>query len=221
MEIFKLLSVLLCYPEQELLDAIPSIQQRTEELSVDSTLLMPLFRHLQNDDLIKLQEGYVQLFDRNPGHSLHLFEHIHGEDRLRGQALVNLLSEYKTHGYDISVLDELPDYLPLFLEFLSVCDEKQALELLGAAIDVISHLGQKLLKVQSVYAGIFVLLESYSPVKAQPLTVAPVKDMDEAMEKFGPNSEGIEPLLQANQVSQCNLCTVEDKDRETNHALSR
>lgn len=218
MEIFKILSVLLCYPEQELIDAVPLMEKRLKQLGIDYDPLVPLFDYLQKGDLIELQEVYVLLFDRNPGCSLHLFEHIHGEDRLRGQALVNLMSEYKENGYVLSVFDELPDYLPLFLEFLSVCRKEQALELLAAAIDVIGHIGHRLSKDHSVYAGIFVLLESCSSVKAQPLTAPPVRDMEEAMEKFGPNIEGVEPLL---QVNSCNVCSVENKDRESSHALPR
>lgn len=218
MEIFKILSVLLCYPEQELIDALPLIKNRLETFHIEDRSLMPLFEHLQNKDLISLQEEYVQTFDRNPSCSLHLFEHIHGEDRLRGQALVNLMSEYKENGYDISVIDELPDYLPLFLEFLSVCHEKETRELLAASIDVIDHIGSKLRKNQSVYAGIFTLLVSYSPVDPQPLRTPPIKNMEEAMEKFGPNIEGVEPLL---QTDSCNLCSIDDKNKEASHALSR
>lgn len=218
MEIFKILSVLLCYPEQELVDALPSILGRLKTLEVEWSLLSPLLEHLKEKDLIDLQEEYVSLFDRNPSCSLHLFEHIHGEDRLRGQALVNLMSEYKANGYDISVIDELPDYLPLFLEFLSVCNEDEAKDLLAASIDVIDHIGSKLRESQSVYMGIFTLLVNYSSVQPQPLKVPPVKDMEEAMEKFGPNIEGVEPLLQTNA---CNLCSVDNENKGASHALSR
>ncbi len=217
MEIFKILSVLLCYPEQELVDSIPFIQERVKELNVEEHYLSSLFNYLQTNDLICLQENYVYLFDRNPSCSLHLFEHIHGEDRMRGQAMVNLMSEYKANGYNISVIDELPDYLPLFLEFLSICQEHEAYELLAASIDVINHIGKKVTKAQSVYAGIFALLAYYSPVLPQPLIVAPVRDMDEAMEKFGPNLEGVEPLLQS---KGCKLCSVDHKNKEVNHVLS-
>ena len=210
MEIFKILSVLLCYPEQELVDALPSILGRLKTLEIEWSLLSPLLEHLHEKDF--------SLFDRNPSCSLHLFEHIHGEDRLRGQALVNLMSEYKANGYDISVIDELPDYLPLFLEFLSVCNEGEAKDLLAASIDVIDHIGSKLRESQSVYAGIFTLLVNYSSVQPQPLKVPPVKDMEEAMEKFGPNIEGVEPLLQTNA---CNLCSVDNKNKGASHALSR
>jgi len=85
----------------------------------------------------------VQLFDRNPSHSLHLFEHIHGEDRARGQAMVDLIDEYRQHGFE-PVADELPDYVPLFLEFLSLCDADEAARLLGDAVHVLAHVAKKL-----------------------------------------------------------------------------
>ncbi|MCR2493331.1 nitrate reductase molybdenum cofactor assembly chaperone, partial [Salmonella enterica] len=79
--------------------------------------LQPLIGHLASQDLIALQETYVATFDRNRAHSLHLFEHVHGESRDRGQAMVDLLETYRQHGFE-PVVSELPDHVPLFLEFL-------------------------------------------------------------------------------------------------------
>ena len=77
-----------------------------------------LLAELQTLDLYDLQERYVDLFDKTRRHSLHLFEHIHGESRDRGQAMVDLVAHYERGGLDVTA-NELPDYLPLFLEFLS------------------------------------------------------------------------------------------------------
>lgn len=210
MQIYKILSVLLCYPDQELLDSLPAINQELQKLAVDTHKLQPLLDYLANTDLIEVQENYVQVFDRTPSHSLHLFEHIHGEDRSRGQAMVDLMEEYKAAGFEL-VTDELPDYLPLFLEFLTVRDAQEAEELLIVAIDVIGHVGRKLATNGSLYAAIFEVLESLSPVAAQPLTVPPVRDMDEALEKFGPNPEGVEPLLQLTTASSCMTSTINER----------
>ena len=139
---YQALSALLCYPEQELLDALPEIRSA---LSTQPALLQavePLLTHLSGGDLIALQEAYVATFDRNPAHSLHLFEHIHGEDRARGQAMVDLMEEYKTHGFEMSS-EELPDYVPLFLEFLSQCEPDVASPLLGDAVHVLHHVAGK------------------------------------------------------------------------------
>ncbi|MDI2091296.1 nitrate reductase molybdenum cofactor assembly chaperone [Commensalibacter oyaizuii] len=218
MEIFKILSVLLCYPEQELIDAVPELEDRLAKLQVNSAFLLPLLKDLREKELLVLQEEYVNLFDRGRNYSLHMFEHIHGEDRIRGQALVDLMAEYQSKGFEISVVDELPDYLPLFLEFLSVCEKEQAIELLTAAIDVIGHIGKKLQEVNSIYGGVFALLEQYSLKKPVPLLTPPIRDMDEALEKFGPNIEGVEPLLQPNT---CKICPAYDQNKGESHGLSR
>ena len=191
---YQALSALLCYPEQELLDALPEIRSA---LSTPPALLQavePLLAHLSGGDLIALQEAYVATFDRNPAHSLHLFEHIHGEDRARGQAMVDLMEEYKTHGFEMSS-EELPDYVPLFLEFLSQCEPDVASPLLGDAVHVLHHVAGKLADNASPYASVLQAVVSQSPVAPEPLVTPPVRDMDEAMETFGPGVDGIEPLL--------------------------
>lgn len=225
MQIYKILSILLCYPEQELVDNIAAVRSYVEACGISNTKLNNLLNYLATEELISIQENYVQTFDRTPTHSLHLFEHIHGEDRIRGQAMVDLMEEYKGAGFEL-VSEELPDYLPLFLEFLTVCEQEKAKELLGEAIDVINHLGEKLAQSETHYAGIFEVLVELSPVEPKPLTVPPIRDMDEAMEKFGPNHEGVEPLLQTSllaglshhstnscQTNTCTQCTT-DSERE-------
>ena len=76
-----------------------------------------------------LQEQYVATFDRGRALSLHLFEHIHGESRDRGQAMVNLLEVYRKHGFELNAR-ELPDYIPLFLEYLAQRPVEEALSLI-------------------------------------------------------------------------------------------
>lgn len=198
MKTFKVLSILLTYPEADWLEAMPEMEKAiAEEASFNgraSDQLFPLFSMLRRLSLIELQEIYVATFDRNPSHSLHLFEHIHGESRDRGSAMINLLEEYWKHDFDASD-SELPDYVPLFLEFLSLLPVEEALPLLGDAVHVLAAVGGKLEKNGSHYATVFQLLEALSPVVAQALVEPPVRDMDEAMEMFGPSVDGMEPLL--------------------------
>ncbi|TIU76002.1 MAG: nitrate reductase molybdenum cofactor assembly chaperone, partial [Mesorhizobium sp.] len=80
--------------------------------------LQPLLADLAALDLYDLQERYCELFDKTRRHSLHLFEHIHGESRDRGQAMVDLAEHYRRGGLLVAA-NELPDFIPLFLEFLS------------------------------------------------------------------------------------------------------
>ena len=195
MQHYRILSALLLYPEPELVAALSELETG---LSADLPLrarLAPLLVHLAENDMITLQQTYVQTFDRTPTHSLHLFEHIHGESRDRGQAMVDLMEEYKKHGLEM-IGDELPDYVPLFLEFLSqLDDEERAGALLGDAVHELAYIGRKLAANDSPYACVFEVLEGLSPVQAEELSEPPIKDMDEALETFGPGADGVEPLL--------------------------
>lgn len=201
MNMYRTLSVLLLYPEQDWLECLPQLSSKISQYGQESgnayAGLQTLLDGLKKGKLIDLQERYVATFDRNPSHSLHLFEHIHGESRDRGQAMVDLLQEYKRHGWDM-VGEELPDYVPLFLEFLAQLPADEAAKLLGDAIDVLALIGRKLASKGSAYAAVFAQLEQMSPVAARELSEPPIRDMDEAMETFGPGGDGVEPLLKAN-----------------------
>ncbi|MEF9927529.1 MAG: nitrate reductase molybdenum cofactor assembly chaperone [Massilia sp.] len=194
MKTYQVLSALLQYPERTLCEALPELSVALAPHEGALSRLAPLFAHLATTPLIDLQQQYVMTFDRNPSHSLHLFEHIHGESRDRGQAMVDLLAEYSRHGLQM-VGNDLPDFVPLFLEFIGQQADDEAARLLGDAIHVLAHIGGKLAANASPYACVFALLETMSPVAAEALTEPPVRDMDEALETFGPGADGVEPLL--------------------------
>lgn len=194
MLLYKILSVLMDYPQKGLIQALPEIRQHLTAVPEAKQELADLLDYLEQNRLIALQENYVATFDRMPSHSLHLFEHIHGESRDRGQAMVDLIEEYKRHGFEVTSA-ELPDYIPLFLEFLSQLPETEALALLNEAIHIMAAIGQRLEQSQSLYASLFVVLRQVATVEPVELEIAPVRDMDEAMERFGVNEEGTEPLL--------------------------
>lgn len=194
MLLYKILSALMDYPKEPLVQALPEIRQYLAAAPETEHELEPLLEYLEQSSLIKTQENYVATFDRTPSHSLHLFEHIHGESRDRGQAMVDLMEEYKRHGFEVTSA-ELPDYIPLFLEFLSQLPEEEALNLLNEAIHIMAAIGKRLEENQSAYAALFVVLRQIATVEPQELEIAPVRDMDEAMEQFGVNEEGTEPLL--------------------------
>ena len=123
MRTYRALAALLTYPTEELVGAIEEISSTLQTeglLSVASRRSVErLLRELRTLDLFDLQERYVTLFDRTPSLSLHLFEHVHGDSRDRGQAMVDLIELYRRHGVEIAT-HELPDFLPLFLEFLEI-----------------------------------------------------------------------------------------------------
>jgi nitrate reductase molybdenum cofactor assembly chaperone NarJ/NarW len=160
---FKALSALLMYPTDELVAAMPDIEAAMvmEDLLKDNArqALLPLIRELQTLDLYDLQERYVDLFDKTRRHSLHLFEHIHGESRDRGQAMVDLVSHYERGGLDVTA-NELPDYLPLFLEFLSTRPIDEARSLLSETANILAVLAERLANRDSAYAAVFTAILS-------------------------------------------------------------
>lgn len=192
--LYRILSALLSYPDEALLEALPEIDRALAGTPQARAVLAPLTHYLAGNDLIALQENYVATFDRSPGHSLHLFEHIHGESRDRGPAMLDLLREYQQRGFEPDA-NELPDYLPLFLEFLGQIEPDQGTPLLDDAIHVIAALGQRLERDASPYAAVCAVLRSLTAVQPLPLVEPPVHDMDEMLETFGPGADGVEPLL--------------------------
>ena len=102
-----------------------------------------LIEEIAAGDLYDLQERYGLLFDRSKTLALHLFEHVHGESRDRGQAMVDLKAMYENAGLVIAA-NELPDYVPLFLEFLSTQPLAEARELLGQTAHILAALAERL-----------------------------------------------------------------------------
>lgn len=155
---FRALSALLAYPTDDLSSAIPEI---TAAISAEGLVsdearerLQPLLADLGTLDSYDLQERYVELFDKTRRHSLHLFEHIHGESRDRGQAMVDLLEHYQRGGLLIAA-NELPDFIPLFLEFLSARPLDEARGLLKETAHILSLLEERLAKQDGGYAAVF------------------------------------------------------------------
>jgi nitrate reductase delta subunit len=161
----KALSALLSYPTPELIDALPEISAAIHRERVlpagESRALDALIADLAGGDLYDMQERYVFLFDRTRSLSLHLFEHVHGESRARGQAMVDLLKLYEDGGFT-PTSSELPDYLPLFLEYASMLPPAAAIELLGQPAHVLAALRLRLAKRSSPYEAVMSALVSLS-----------------------------------------------------------
>jgi nitrate reductase delta subunit len=164
----KALSVLLQYPTQELLDGVHEIHAAIAAEGVSSASALEALEGLRDylaaADIYRLQEEYVSLFDRTRALSLHLFEHVHGESRDRGQAMVDLLEHYAQHGMQLRAR-ELPDYLPLFLEFLSTLPEEEAQAMLADPVTIVAVLGRRLHERGSPYAAVFGALEELAAVR--------------------------------------------------------
>ena len=150
MKTFKILGLLLTYPKESLINHMNEMMDILNNEKIIPSNQLKLINKLKlifcSTDLISLQESYVETFDRGRSHCLHLFEHIHGESRDRGQAMVNLEEMYRTKGLyiDNDRILELPDYLPLFLEYLSLCELIEARELLSDTINIIAIIAAKL-----------------------------------------------------------------------------
>lgn len=158
MRILKALSALLTYPSPELIAALPEIGRLIENDTLlsrhDRAGLQKLVAQLRDGDLLDRQEAFGLLFDRTRSLSLHLFEHVHGESRDRGQAMVDLIQLYEEGGFTPTT-EELPDFLPLFLEYASTRAPQEALSLIGEPAHVIAALAERLAKRKSPYEAIF------------------------------------------------------------------
>jgi nitrate reductase delta subunit len=165
---FKALSALLTYPGAELRQAADEIAAVIEaDAAIPARLrngLRALATELASGDLYDLQERYVFLFDRTRSLSLHLFEHVHGESRDRGQAMIDLKGLYENGGLTIEAA-ELPDFLPLFLEFLSTRPRAEACDLLGQTVHILAALAERLRKRQSPYEAVFRALVALAAAK--------------------------------------------------------
>jgi nitrate reductase delta subunit len=168
MKTLRALAALLSYPTAELVQAAPEIRDTIERErllpAAERAALTRLVDDLGAGDLYDLQERYGLLFDRTRSLSLHLFEHVHGESRDRGQAMVDLLKLYQEGGYN-PVASELPDFLPLFLEFASTREPPAAIELVGQPANVIAALRERLAKRQSPYEAVMAALLAISKAK--------------------------------------------------------
>lgn len=178
---FKVYAALLSYPTKEICEAAPVFKEvlDTENLlpARDRVRVATLIDQLASRDLYDLQERYVELFDRSRTLSLHLFEHVHGEGRDRGQAMVDLKQHYESHGLEMAS-SELPDFLPLLLEFLSERPLDEARAFLGETVHVLDALTERLHHRKSIYTAVMRNLARIADRSAE-LTGVAVQTPDE------------------------------------------
>ncbi len=171
MKTFRALAAVLNYPDGALQRAVPELRQiLTGEGLIEAReikALDVLLNRIATEDLLDLQEQYVLLFDRTRSLSLHLFEHVHGQSRDRGQALVDLRQQYLDSGVDI-VSDELPDFLPMFLEYLSFLPLPEARQQLELCLPIVAALRERLRQRKSAYAAALAALVAMADGKPDP-----------------------------------------------------
>lgn len=159
MRAFKVLAILLTYPEQDWIDHVDELEQAlAQENPGTARILVPWFAQLRTTDLIALQERYVATFDSTPEYSLHLLEHTLGQARERGGALADMVERYRAHGLEIDA-NELPDYLPMFLEFVALLPPREARLELARFLPTIQRIKARLEQAANPYAAVFAVLE--------------------------------------------------------------
>ena len=178
MRTLKVLSALLTYPTPELIAAGPELKSVLEREAVlphlERMAVAALINDLAAQDLYEAQERYILLFDRTRSLSLHLFEHVHGESRDRGQAMVDLIQVYEAGGYSPTAA-ELPDFLPLFLEYAATRTPAEAIELIGQPGHVFAAMRERLAKRASPYEAVFAALAALSRARLDAAALAALR----------------------------------------------
>jgi len=179
----RVLAHLLRYPDstfrahlQEMTDAL-----RTEAALSATRLdeLQALLQRLGSLPALQVESDYVELFDRGRSTALHLFEHVHGDSRDRGPAMIDLIQTYEQAGLFLGP-EELPDHLPVLLEFASTQPPAQARAFLAETSHIVRAIFSALLKRQSPYASVLAAVLELSGEKAEAVTVAPEPELDES-----------------------------------------
>ena len=175
----KAFAALLGYPSSELREHAGEIAEAvgSEGVLPRSALrrLQPLLDRLATDDLLDQQSVYSELFDRSRSLSLHLLEHVHGDSRERGQAMIDLGQQYIAKGIFLEA-NELPDFVPVFLEYASCLPVDEAKETLAQPVHVFAALAERLGKRGSEYGGIFSCLVSLAGVRPNAEATASVDE---------------------------------------------
>lgn len=224
MQVLKVISLLLDYPTEQLLagrDELDQAISASREISPEQrNALHELLELICENDLMDGQEHYGALFGRGRALSLLLFEHVHGESRDRGQAMVDMMAQYEEAGFAIGV-KELPDYIPLYLEFLSTREDLEAREGLADVSHLLALLATRLDERESAYAGCFRALLQIAGVEPQEAmaevreqVAAEVRDDSlEALDKIW-EEEAVD-FLNAEQQERCpSMASAPGKARE-------
>jgi nitrate reductase delta subunit len=189
----RALAVLLGYPSA---DMLAHLREIGDALATERALprsarvrLEPLLERLASCELLDMQAEYSDLFDRSRALSLHLFEHVHGDSKERGQAMLDLGQRYLDQGFLLES-KELPDFVPVFLEFTSCLEPKEAREMLRQPVHVFAALAERLDQRGSPYAGVFHAVVALADAKPDAATLdelrkkAPVEDASRLDEEW-------------------------------------
>ena len=157
----RALALLLNYPDDALRQALPELLK-----AIDDEAALPaarraeiraLAQELVQQETLDAEARYVETFDRGRSTSLHLFEHVHGDSRDRGPAMIDLLQTYEAAGLSLRQ-GELPDYLPVLMEFASTQPTEVARSLVGEVAHIVNRIAGALQRRRSPYADVLIAL---------------------------------------------------------------
>jgi nitrate reductase delta subunit len=179
----RVLAALLSYPDATMRGHLPEMRKilRGESVLLDARQaeLEALIESLARAEQLEVEADYVELFDRGRGTSLHLFEHVHGDSRDRGPAMIDLAQTYEKAGLYLAP-GELPDYLPAVLEFVSTQPLREATALLSEMAHIFTAIFSALRDRASPYASVLGALLELAGEKAQAIALAAEPSLDEA-----------------------------------------
>ena len=179
----RVMAALLDYPHAEMRESLPEMREILHgeaALSVSRLAeLDVLIDSLARAESLEIEAGYVELFDRSRNTSLHLFEHVHGDSRDRGPAMIDLAQTYEKAGLYLAP-DELPDYLPAVLQFVSTQPPREARAFLGEMAHIFNALFGALQQRESAYASVLGALLELAGEKAQTVKLAVEPALDES-----------------------------------------
>ena len=214
----RVLARLLGYPDDELRAQLPGL---LDALKLEQVLpaarqreLEALCRQLAAMDPYEAQARYVDTFDRGRQTSLHLFEHVHGDSRDRGPALVNLTQTYEKAGLQLSA-QEMPDHLGVVLEFASTQPPQVAREFLAEMAHILNAMFTALVDRGNPYASVIAAVLEAAGRRAQAVAIAPEPEMDELWEE-PPAFDGCS-LQGQNRPGQPKPMTIVRKAHNTNN----
>jgi nitrate reductase delta subunit len=179
----RVLAHLLSYPDSRLREHLPELRAalRAEAAVSPARLaeLDALIDRLQRRRPMEVEAEHVELFDRGRGTALHLFEHVYGDSRDRGPAMIDLIKTYEQAGLYLAP-GELPDHLAVALQYASTQPPAQAAAFLGEIAHILQLIFSALLKRQSAHACLLAALLDLAGAKAQAVPVPPEPQLDES-----------------------------------------
>jgi nitrate reductase delta subunit len=182
----RALALLIGYPDQALRENLPLLLDALDQEAVVPAArraeLRALAAELTRQDPMDIEARYVDTFDRGRSTSLHMFEHVHGDSRNRGPAMVDLVQTYEKSGLLLAP-EELPDHLCVVLEFASTQPPKVAQEFLGEMAHILTAIFSALLKRESPYASVVAAVLELAGQRVQAVAIEADEAMDDAWQE--------------------------------------